>query len=56
MLYSIDLLEPLAAEKNMIAGVTVPKKVFEGMYTLTGRHLTVEVSSSEWKMRFSFRF
>ena len=44
MLYSLDTVEPDDMAKHLILGTVVPKKIFEGRYTLVGKTVHVEVS------------
>lgn len=46
MLYSLDTVEPEDMAKHLNLGVVVPKKIFEGTYTLVGKNVHVEVSSN----------
>ena len=46
MLYSLDTVEPEDMAKHLNLGTVVPKKIFEGTYTLVGKNVHVEVSSN----------
>ena len=43
MLYSLDTVEPDDMAKHLTLGAVVPKKIFEGKYTLVGKTVHVEV-------------
>ena len=43
MLYSLDTVEPDDMAKHLVLGSEVPKKIFEGKYTLIGKQVHVEV-------------
>ena len=44
MLYSLDTVEPDDMARHLTLGTVVPKKIFEGRYTLVGKTVHVEVS------------
>lgn len=43
VLYSPDIIEPDVIEKQMLAAMPVPKRLYEGTYTLVGQKLSVTV-------------
>jgi hypothetical protein len=47
MLYSLDTVEPDDMAKHLVLGSEVPKKIFEGKYTLIGKQVHVEVNTTE---------
>lgn len=52
VLYSLDTLEPDDMAKILELGVSIPKRVYEGHYTLTRRDVVVEVPMHYCIMRF----
>jgi F-box only protein C-terminal region len=51
MLYSLDTVEPEDMAKNLVLGTVVPKKIFEGKYTLVGKNVHVEVGAEFFGLR-----
>jgi hypothetical protein len=43
VLYSLDIAEPTEMARWLQVGTAVPKRIFEGRYTLIRRELVVEV-------------
>ena len=43
MLYCLDIIEPNEMSKLLAPGNTVPKRIFEGRYTLSKQEVVVEV-------------
>ena len=48
MLYSLDTIEPEDMAKHLALATETPKKIFEGSYTLVGKKVHVEVSTSNF--------
>lgn len=46
VLYSLDIVEPLEMVKLLAPAAPVPKRIFEGQYTIARREVTVEVCST----------
>lgn len=49
MLYSLDTVEPDDMAKHLVLGSEVPKKIFEGKYTLIGKQVHVEVIAERFQ-------
>ena len=49
MLYSLDTVEPDDMAKHLVLGSEVPKKIFEGKYTLIGKQVHVEVIAEHFQ-------
>ena len=45
VLYSLDTVEPDDMAKLLKTGTAIPKKIFEGRYTLNKREVNVEVGT-----------
>ena len=45
MFYSLDIVEPSDVARSMALAASVPKRIFEGRYTISRREVTVEVMS-----------
>jgi len=44
MFYSLDIVEPADVARSMGLATSVPKRIFEGRYTISRREVTVEVN------------
>jgi len=52
MFYSLDIVEPTDMAKWMATAAPLPKRIFEGRYTIVRREVTVEVPLHYCNMRF----
>jgi len=43
VLYSPNTIEPLEMSKLFESGLAIPKRIFEGTYSVTGRNVDVKV-------------
>ena len=43
VLYSLDIVEPVDMARHLYPATPIPKRIFEGRYTLTKREVVVEV-------------